>query len=781
MPLRLTALFASLMLFVGHGVHAQPANQVGTTTAGNPLLDPSPLPYQLPPFDQIRDEHYGPAFAAAMRAQRDAVTRIKANPARPDFDNTIVALEHAGRQLGDVSNVFFNLSATYGNPRMDALRGELAPKLAAHRDAIMLDTRLYLRVASVYRQRHKLNLDAESLRLVERYHADFLRAGARLPAASKQRLKQLNAELARLENDFGHNVQKDGVARALIVDDKARLAGLSEAEVATAAEAAKARGLPGKYLLALTNTTTQPLAEQLQDRSLRESLYKASMERASDGLHDNQPLILTLVKLRAEKAKLLGFANYAAYALNEQMAQTPGAAEELLVGVAKAAVQRASDEASDLQAEIRRDGGSFKLAPWDWGYYSEKLRRHRYDLGESDLKPYFELDRVLKDGVFYAAERLFGLQFKARPDLPVYQPDVRIYEVSEADGSPLALVVFDFYASDNKRGGAWMNSYVEQSTLFGTKPVAGFHLNIPKPPAGQPTLLTSDELVTLFHEFGHVLHGIFSNVRYPYFSGTNVALDFVEYPSQQFELWAFWPEVLDRYGRHYQTGAAMPTELRSKLVAVRNFNQGFATAEYAAAALLDQRWHRLPAGSAPGDVQRFESQALASAGFADSAIPPRYRSTYFLHTFAGGYSAGYYAYLWADVLAADTSAWFESSGGLTRANGERFRKHILSRGGSQEPMALYRAFRGEAPKLGHLLEKRGLTTTSGASRRRFFCPPACRHARLRRTHSGLHSAATAAGTGGINHRLDYTSSCAAQRDSCPIVTQAGARLGSTPA
>ncbi|GAB3246849.1 M3 family metallopeptidase [Chitinimonas naiadis] len=708
MSRKLPVLLASLTLLAGVPSMAAISGQ-----ASNPLLLPSTLPYQLPPFDKIRNAHFAPAYAEGMRQQQADIRRITDNTEAPSFDNTILALEKSGSLLKRVAMLFDNLGATWGNDSMDALRKRLAPQLAANTDAIMLNDKLFQRVDALYQGRDKLGLDAESLRLLERYHNDFELAGARLSAGDKAQLKRLNSELAVLQETFGLNVQKDSNAGAVLVENRAELAGLSEQDIATAAAAAKARGQDGKYLLSLTNTTGQPQEDELDNRIVRQRIYEASIQRGSrGGEFDNRKVVLCIVKLRAERARLLGYPNFAAYALTNQMASTPTAANKLLGDVAAAAVRNAQQDAKGLQAMIDADKGGFQLAPWDWGYYTEKVRKASFDYSESDLRPYFELDRVLQDGLFYAANRLYGITFKERKDLPVYQPDVRVFEVFEESGQPLALILFDFYASEHKRGGAWMNNYVDQSTLFGNRPVVGNHLNIPKPAKGQPTLLTTDEVETLFHEFGHGLHGMFSNVRYPYFSGAHVPRDFVEYPSQFNEMWAFWPEVLTHYAKHYQTGTPMPPALLDKALAVRKFNKGFATTEYVAAALLDQRWHELTPETIPTDVLAFEAQALKQAGVDFAPIPPRYRSTYFQHTFAGGYAAGYYAYLWSDVLASDSSVWFRENGGLTRQNGDWFRQHILSRGGSVDAMTLYRAFRGKEPGIQPLLEKRGLSATA---------------------------------------------------------------------
>ena len=710
-------LALSLLLAAGGAVSSEQAavnkSEVSPELAGNPFLAASGLPFRMPPFDRIKDAHFAPAFAEGMRRQLAEIDAIAGNAAAPTFDNTLVALERSGTMLDRVSKVFFNLTAANTNDRLEALELDLAPKLAAHNDAIMLNAKLFARVKALHARRDSLGLDAESMRLLERYYHDFMRDGGQLSDADKTRLKSMNAELATLATAFSQNVLKEINASAVIVDHRADLAGLSESAITAAAEAADAQGMNGKYLLALTNTTGQPPETDLANRALRERLQQASMARGSHGGDfDNQVVVLQIARLRAERARLLGYPNHAAYVLEDETARTPAAVNQLLAELTPPAVANAHREAAAMQAMIDADGGGFKLASYDWAYYAEKLRKQRYDFDEAQLRPYFELNSVLQNGVFYAANRLYGITFKERKDLPVYQSDVRVFEVSDADGKPLALFLADYYARSNKRGGAWMNSYVDQSGLFGTHAVVANHLNIPKPPPGEPTLLTYDEVTTMFHEFGHALHGMFSNVRYPRFSGTNVPRDFVEYPSQVNEMWADWPEVLKHYARHYKTGAAMPQALLDKVVASQKFNQGFATTEYLAAALLDQRWHQLTPEQVPVDALAFESDALKQAGVDFAPVPPRYRSTYFSHVFSGGYSAGYYAYIWSAVLDADSVEWFKENGGLSRKNGDWFRQKLLSRGGSADAMDLFRSFRGRDPKLAPLLERRGLTAAA---------------------------------------------------------------------
>ncbi|MFD2364957.1 M3 family metallopeptidase [Pseudoduganella sp. GCM10020061] len=678
--------------------------------AANPFAKPSTLPFQYPAFDKIKDEHYTPAFNAGMAAQLKEIRAIADNPKAPTFENTIVAMEKSGQLLNRVTAVFSNLQGANTNDRLDAIDTEMSPKRAAHADAIFMDPKLYARVKSLYDKRASLKLGAEEKHLLERYHTDFVRAGAQLSDADKAKLKALNAEIASLQSQFTQNVLKETNASALVVDTREELAGMSEAAIAAAADAAAKNGKPGKYEVALMNTTGQPPLAVLTNRAVRERLMALSMQRGSrGGEFDNRELVKKLVRLRAEKAVLLGYENYAAYSLEDQTAKTTTAVNGLLAELAKPAVTNARREAADLQKLVDAEQGGFQLGAADWYHYTDKLRAQRYSFDENQLKPYFELDNVLVKGVFFAANKLYGLSFKERRDLPVYDPDVRVFDVFDANGKPLAIFIADMYARSNKRGGAWMNEYVSQNTLLGTRPVVGNHLNIPKPPKGEPTLLTFDEVRTTFHEFGHALHGMLSSVKYPRFSGTNVPRDFVEYPSQVNEMWAVWPEVLANYAKHYKTGAAMPKELLDKVIAAKKFNQGFMTTEYLSASLLDQRWHQIKPSEVPADVLAFEAAALKGAGVDFAPVPPRYRTTYFSHAFSGGYEAGYYSYLWSEKLDADTVEWFKENGGLLRKNGDHFRKTLLSRGGTADAMDLFRNFRGRDAKIEALLERRGLT------------------------------------------------------------------------
>ena len=583
--------------------------------AANPLLAASTLAYEYPAFDQIRNEHYAPAFAEGMRLHLAEINAIANNTAKPTFDNTVVALERAGQSLNRVSTIFFNQIATNTNPTLESLSTDLAPKLSAHQDVILMNAKLFKRINAIISQRDKLKLDAESNRLLDRYYTDFVRAGAKLSDSDKAKLKAINAQLASLGTKFSQNVLKETNASAVIVEHKEQLKGLSEGEINTAAAAAKAKGLDGKYLIPLMNTSGQPYLASLEDRAVRQRLQEASVNRGSHGGDfDNRDTALQLARLRAERAQLLGYPNYAAYGLEDETAKTTTAVNKMLSELAPAAVANAKNEAAELQKIIDANHGDFKLAAWDWAYYTEQLRTAKYAFDDTQLRPYFELDSVLQNGVFFAAHQLYGISFKERKDLPVYHPSVRVFEVFDADGKSMALFIADMYARDSKRGGAWMNSYVEQSTLFNKKPVIANHLNIPQPPKGEPTLLTADEVKTAFHEFGHALHGLFSQVHYPRFSGTNVPRDFVEYPSQVNEMWATWPEVLKNYAKHYKTGEVIPQALVDKITASNKFNQGFATTEYLAASLLDQRWHQLTPAQIPSDAIAFEKTALKEAG-----------------------------------------------------------------------------------------------------------------------------------------------------------------------
>jgi len=675
----------------------------------NPFANPSPLPYQAPPFDKIHDADFAPALDEGMRVQIAEVGRIAADPNPPTFENTIVALERTGRLLTRVNNVFQAISQANTNDALQQLQLVMSPKLAAHFDAIHLDAKLFARVRSVYERRATLGLDPVQEFLVERYYKDFVRAGALLSKADQARLRALNAETSKLEAQFNIRLLAATKAGALVVSDKAALAGLSDGAIAAAAEAARERKLEGQWVLPLQNTTQQPAQVFLRDRATRERLFRASSTRTERGDgNDTRAIVLRLARLRAEQAKLLGFPSLAAYVLDEQMAGTPERALALLTDLVPAITARVAEDSAAMQALVEREGGSFRLEPWDWQYYAEQLRKTQYAFDESQTRPYFELDRVLQDGVFFTAHELYGLTFQERKDLPVYHPDVRVFEVFDADGSPIALWYADYFKRDEKAGGAWSNNFVDGSGLLGTKPVVYNVANFAKAAAGESTLISYDDVTTVFHEFGHALHQMLTRVEYPRLAGSNVATDFVELPSQLNEHWALDPTVLAHYARHYQTGAVMPEELAAKLRKMGTFNQGFETGESVQAMLLDLAWHMLPAGAAPRDVDAFEADALGRFHVASRLIPPRYHSSYFEHIWSGGYDATYYAYLWSAVLDNDAFAWFTEHGGLTRENGQRFRDMILSRGGTEDPAVLYREFRGRDPNVGALLEARGL-------------------------------------------------------------------------
>ena len=676
----------------------------------NPFFSESSLYLKYPPFDKIKNEHYAPAFELGMKQHMQEIDSIALDQDLASFENTILSMEKAGSLLDRVSTVFYALTSAHTNDEMEKVRSEMAPKLSAHSDKILLNDALFQRVNTLYDNRMDLGLDNESVRLIEKYHTSFIRAGAKLNAEQKERLKAINSEIAVLQTNFSQNVLKEVNALAIVVDSKEKLEGLSESAIESASNEAKSRGMEGKYVIALKNTSGQPSLSSLKNRELRERIHTTSLSRGSrGGEFDNREILTNVLRLRAEKAKLLGYENHAAYTLEVQTAQTPQAVNERLRSLAPKSLANAKREASDLQEMINASGESFSLSSWDWDYYTEKVRAERYSFDASQLKPYFEMDNVLQNGVFFAANQLFGLSFTERFDLPTYQEDVRVFEVFEEDGSTLALFIFDGYARSSKRGGAWMNSYVSQSKLSGNLPVVANHQNVAKPPKGEPTLMSFDEVITMFHEFGHALHGMFSNVNYPYFSGTSVPRDFVEYPSQVNEMWAVWPSILKNYAIHYETGEPMPQELLDKVLETQKFNQGFATTEYLAASILDQALHQLNESEIPSaeELIAFEKQALEDGGIAFEAVPPRYRSTYFSHII-GGYSAGYYSYIWSEVLDADTVDWFKENGGLRRENGDHFRLSLLSRGGSREALSLYKDFRGRDAEIQPLLDRKGL-------------------------------------------------------------------------
>src|SRR2546430_3850722 len=679
LPMRHLYCFISCVFFLSAQITTMSAAESNT----NPLTSESALPFHYPQFDKINDEHFTPAMDAGMREQLKEIEPIANNSEKPTFENTFVALERTGHLLDRAETTFSNLNSCNTNPALQKIETEMAPKLAAHRDAIHLTGKRSARVQKVYDDRDKRGLDPESAYLLERYYKEFVRAGAKLSDSDKEKLKKINAELATLQTQFEQKVLKEKNASSVVVDKKEDLAGLSDSQMATVTNAAKAEHKDGKFVIQMQNTTGQPLLKSLQNRPLRQRVMQTSLARNSHGGEfDTKQIVLRTAQLRADKAKLLGYDNWAAYQLEDQTAKNVPTVNKLLGDLAPPAVANAKAEAAEQQKIVDQEKGGFQIAACDWDFYSEKVRKAKYDFDESQLRPYYELDHLLLDGVFFAAGKLYGLTFKERHDLPVYQPDVRVFDVFDKDGKQLAIFIGDYYARPSKRGGAWMNSYVEQSELFGFQPLVANHLNIPKPPPGEPTLLTQDEVRTAVHEFCHALHGMFSNVKYPRFSGTSVPRDFVEYPSQVNEMWMDWPEVLKNYAKHYQTGEPMPQQLLDKVEAAEKFNQGFKTTEYLAASLLDQTWHQLNPSDVPKDAIAFEAEALRKAGVDFAPVPPRYRSSYFSHAFAGGYSAGYYSYLWSEVLDADSVEWIKQHGGLNRENGDHFRETLLSRGGS---------------------------------------------------------------------------------------------------
>ena len=674
----------------------------------NPFALRSTLEYEMPDFSRINDDSYLPAFFAGCEEQLGEVHAI-INQEEITFENTIVAMERSGQMLIRMLMVFYNKSSSDTNDKLDEIEAELAPKLAAHMDEVRLNQKLFSRIKHLHENRDSLELGTEEAWLLERYYLDFTHAGAHLTDAQREELMVLNEKLSGLETKFGTNLLNDTNDLGVFVDDVSELDGLDENQIAACAAAAKDRDQEGKYFVAMVNFTGNPLLANLTHRGLREKIMKASLLKgARANENDNRPVLLEIVKLRAQRAELFGVKTHAEHVLQDRNAQNPTNVHNMLKQIAPAAVRNARAEGAELQKAINESGESFELASWDWDLYTEKVRLAKYNLDTSKMKPYFELERVLHDGVFFAANKLFGITFKERKDIKTYHPEARAFEVFNEDGSKLALFIGDFFTRDSKRGGAWMNNLVDQNHLLGQLPVVVNNLNIPKPPEGQPALLTYDETTTLFHEFGHALHGFLSDVKYPRFSGTSVERDFVEFPSQVNEMWITWPEVLDNYARHYVTGEKLPQEWVDNLKAASAFNEGHATTSYLAAAILDLAWHSLPADATVTDVEEFEAKAIADYGLDYAPVPTRYRSTYFSHIFAGGYSAGYYGYIWSEVLDADTVNWFKENGGMTRENGEHFRQSLLSRGGSLNSMQMFRNFRGQDATIEPLLKRRGL-------------------------------------------------------------------------
>lgn len=681
-----------------------------TILTDNPFAAPSSLPLHAPAFNDIKIEHYQPAFAAGMQQELHEIAAIADNPAAPTFDNTIVAMEKSGALLNRARQVFSNMTSAHTNKDLQNIQTEMAPLLAAHSDNILLNQKLYQRVAKLYETSDSRGLTGEQAEVLRQHHENFVRAGAKLSDALQIRIRSLNEQLSTLQTKFEDNLLAETKARSVIVDDVAELDGLSTADIAAAAATAKERGHDGKYVLEIVNTTRVPVLASLNNRALRERVWKSSANRAlgQNGGIDNRALILEIAQLRAERAKLLGYDNHAAYKLGDQMAKTPAAARKMLMDLVPGVVARVQEESADLQAMMKTLGADHDLAPWDWEYYAEKLRAERFEVDESAVKPYFEMTNVLEKGVFFTMNQLFGIDFKERKDLPVYHPEVRVFDVLDKDGSQIGLFYIDFYKRDSKRGGAWMSSYVDQSSLLNEKPIIINVLNNPHPADGEPALISFDNVTTMFHEMGHAVHGLFSDVTYPSVSGTATPRDFVEFPSTFEEDWCIQPEILSNYARHHETGEPIPKELLDKVIRASKFNQGFDTLEYMSAAILDLEWHTLSADEIPDDIEAFEAATLKKYGIDIAAVPPRYRTAYFAHIWGGGYSASYYAYLWSEVLAADAFAHMQANGGATAANGDKIRREVLSRGSSRDPMESYKAFRGQEPTVDALLIRRGL-------------------------------------------------------------------------
>ncbi|MFJ3456374.1 peptidyl-dipeptidase Dcp [Scandinavium goeteborgense] len=676
----------------------------------NPFLSVSLLPYQAPRFDVIEDGHYRPAFDAGLRQKREEIAAIAGNSAPATFDNTFVALEKSGELLDRVTSIFFAMTAAHTNDTLQRLDEQFSAEVAELSNDLYLNEALFARVDALWQQRETLGLEAESRRLVEVIHQQFILAGAKLAPVQKAELRTLNTEAATLSTQFHQRLLAAAKSGGLVLDYPHQLDGLSSEDITAAASAARDKGLNDRWLLPLLNSTQQPALAQLRDRQTRKNLFDAGWLRNEKGDgNDTRALILRLAAVRAKQAALLGYRDYASWSMADQMAKTPEAAFTFMRQIAPAARARAERELADIQHVIDEQQGGFKAQAWDWNYYAEQVRMARYDLDEAQIKPYLELNNVLTDGVFWTASQLFGIRFVERFDIPVYHPDVRVWEIFDANGVGLALFYGDFFARDSKGGGAWMDNYVTQSTLLEQRPVIYNVCNYQKPTAGNPALLSWDDVVTLFHEFGHTLHGLFAVQRYPTLSGTRTPRDFVEFPSQINEHWARHPQVFARFARHYQSGEPMPENLRDSMMRAATFNKGYDMTELVSSALLDMNWHTQTAETLPDDVDAFEQQAISRENLDLAAVPPRYRSSYFAHIFGGGYAAGYYAYIWTQMLADDGYQWFVEEGGLTRENGQRFREAILSRGNSSDLEALYRDWRGHDPLPELMLKNRGLS------------------------------------------------------------------------
>jgi len=697
--------------------------RAGIGITNNPFYRASQLPFHAPAFDRIKNSDFQPAFEAGMKQQDEEVARIADNPAPPTFENTVAALERTGQMLTRVTETFELLTGADTNPSLQQVQEIEAPRLSAHEDAIHLNPKLFARIQSVYRERDRLHLDPEARRLLNYDYQEFVLAGARLSPADKTQLTRLNAAISTLTVQFSNKLLAATKAAALVVDDSSRLAGMSPADIDADAHAARVRGLAGKWVIPLQNTTQQPALVSMSDRGTRHTLFEHSWTRTEKSdANDTRATIGRIAMLRARAARLLGYDTFAAWRLQDQMVKTPARVEQFMHQLVPPATARAAAEASAIQAMIDEDQKAagkppFKLQPWDWDYYARQVREARYALDPDQIKPYFELNNVLENGVFYAAHQLYGITFRERRDLPVWAPDVRVFTVYDADGKALGLFYCDYFKRDNKSGGAWMSNLVDQSKLLGTLPVIYNVANFTKPAPGQPALLTMDDVITLFHEFGHALNGFFADTEYPSLSGTATARDFVEFPSQFNEHWALYPAVFNHYARNYRTGAPMPPELFEKIRKSRLFNAGYDMTEEIAAALLDMSWHTLAAIDPQQNVDEFEAQSLKSNQVDLPYVPPRYRSSYFLHIWGNGYAAGYYAYNWTMMLADDAFAWFQEHGGMTRANGERFRAMVLSRGNTEDPANMYRDWRGRDPTIQAMLKNRGLETVSKSQRR----------------------------------------------------------------
>ncbi|RUO78901.1 dipeptidyl carboxypeptidase II [Idiomarina tyrosinivorans] len=690
------------------GANAEMSQQAATA---NPFFKPATLQYGAPNFDRIKFEHFEPAFREGLKQHNEEIAAIANNSEAPTFENTIVAMEKSGQLLSRVSAVFDNFASADSTQEIRDLEEKLAPEFAKHSDNIHLNRKLFSRIETLYKQKDALGLDPVSIRLIEETYKEFVQAGAKLSDEQQQKIRDINEKLSSLTTDFQSALLAMKDQSVVFVDDVDQLKGLSDSEIKSLANQAKERGKEGQYAIVMSNTTRHPILSQLENRALRKRVWEASANRGYGGTEaDTRPIIKKMVQLRAEKAQLLGYDNWADYVLESRMAQDPKAAKKMLEDIVPAVVKNTKAEQADIKAMMNADGIEGDVQPWDWLYYAEKVRQQKYAIDADKVKPYFEFERVLKDGVFFTMHELYGITFEERKDLPVYEPDVRVFEVKDVDGSSIGLFYADYFTRDTKRGGAWMSSFRIQNGLLNQKPVIINNLNIVKAPEGQPTLLSFDEVQTMFHEMGHAVHGLFSDVKYPSLAGTNVPRDFVEFPSTFEEDWALNPRVIARYAKHYKTGEQIPQALLDKLLAAKNFNQGFDTLEYMEAALLDLSFHTVAPGTVIDDVGAFEEKALKDSGAYMKAVPPRYRSTYFQHVFAGGYSAGYYAYLWSEVFAADAFKYMREHGGLKLENGQAFRDNILSKGNSKDPMQQYIDWRGQEPSIDALLERRGLET-----------------------------------------------------------------------